>query len=621
MPTSRGAVSTVEFNGKIYVFGGGDSREVTEEYDPSTDTCMRKANVPTPRSIMAVCVLNDKIYVLGGQAGMGTPGLKTVEVYDPATDTWETAADMITGRYLLAAETVDGKIYAIGGSYEAAMKVVEEYDPATNSWTSKNEIPTPRREMASAVIDGKIYIIGGSGGTNVVEVYDPTTDTWERKTNMPTARVAACADVVNGFIYVIGGDLIAAFPYGQPVATNEEYDPVTDSWVKRAPMPSPRSFMGVNTVDDKIYAIGGQATGYPFTRSFAVEVYTPPEEAPYIIKSSYILDDNSGNNNGRTDAGETVDLTVTLRNIRLPATNVSARLSTNDPDIQLINDTAKYGEFGNNQYVDNTASPFSFSVASPCISKMATLYLIITADGGYASMDSIEMVVGTPTIMLVDDDNGADYENYFLPHLNRRGVYPEYWKNSIQTCSLGMLQQYDAVIWFTGDDRISTLTAEQQSVLADYLDNGGRLFLTGQDIGFDLVGDGSQEDSMFFANYLHAEFIADTANANTSPDKIKILAPTEKILNYIPCMTCGGLKYEDDVSGTRLIYLPFGFEGIAGANDCAEKLLHNFINWLSGATSIEQSAGVNSSIQKFILAQNYSNPFNALTTIKYHLPR
>src|SRR5262249_58819904 len=64
-----------------------------------------------------------------------------------------------------------------------------------------------------------------------VEEYDPATNTWRARSPMPTARNHAAIGVVNNKIYVIGGRVGAAFI---GVASNtdvgEEYDPATHQW-------------------------------------------------------------------------------------------------------------------------------------------------------------------------------------------------------------------------------------------------------------------------------------------------------------------------------------------------------------------------------------------------------
>ncbi|GAH86095.1 unnamed protein product, partial [marine sediment metagenome] len=69
-----------------------------------------------------------------------------------------------------------------------------------------------------------------------------------------------------------------------------------------------------------------------------------------------------------------------------------------------------------------------------------------------------------------------------------------------------LYSNYDIVIWFTGNDCTTTLTEFDQQKIATYLDSGGNLFISGQDIGFDI---GS---TSFYSDYLHAQYIKDDTN-------------------------------------------------------------------------------------------------------------
>jgi len=147
---------------------------------------------------------------------------------------------------------------------------VDVYDPAEDSWTRKSsDMPTPRRALASCVLNGLIYTISGWGAPSpAVEAYDPATDTWARKADIPTPRAFSTAGVVDGKIYVMGGAQGPPYPGFSAV---EEYDPATDTWTRKTDMPTPRSTMGGSVVDGKIYVIGGYVPGVVST----VEVYDP----------------------------------------------------------------------------------------------------------------------------------------------------------------------------------------------------------------------------------------------------------------------------------------------------------------------------------------------------------
>ena len=195
-------------------------------------------------------------------------------------DIWKTRTNMPTERWEHYTGVVDGKIYVIGGAgpvYQA-LRTVELYDPATDTWTAKSEMPTARQGLSTSVVNGKIYAIGGGVSSSAayssvetfstVEEYDPATDTWTTKSPIPTARGWHSANVVDGKIYIIGGSQ-ASGPERNHVLTVEVYDPATDTWSQKDDMPGSRAAGSGSVVDGKIYLFGGH--GWPR----GVEEYDP----------------------------------------------------------------------------------------------------------------------------------------------------------------------------------------------------------------------------------------------------------------------------------------------------------------------------------------------------------
>ena len=178
-------------------------------------------------------------------------------------DSWVSKTPLPTARMHLGIAVVDGKIYAIGGYTDLSNN--DEYDPATDTWTTKAPMPTARYMFGIAVYNNKIYCFGGQSSnrsinarpehTGVIEVYDPATNTWETKTPMPNPRSQFQANAVDGRIYLMGG---RTGGQGTTVALNEVYDPETEAWTTKAPMPYPVVSYASAVVDKKIYVFGGQ---------------------------------------------------------------------------------------------------------------------------------------------------------------------------------------------------------------------------------------------------------------------------------------------------------------------------------------------------------------------------
>ena len=267
MPMARNVLSTCVVDGKLYTIGGGlnptTGSWAVAEYDPATNRWTQRGNLPEATCGLSTSVIDGKIYAIGGATSAVGVARSSVYIYDPETDTWMRKADMPTARVYLSASVVNGKIYVIGGApsvYSPAYRIVEEYDPVADTWTRKADMPTARSTHSAGVVDGKIYAIGGMvggptpwTGLSVVEAYDPATDTWTRKADMPTRRLCHSVSAVDGKIYSMGGGT----SNGDALATLEEYDPITDTWTRKASMTTARWGLSSSAVDGKIYAVGG----------------------------------------------------------------------------------------------------------------------------------------------------------------------------------------------------------------------------------------------------------------------------------------------------------------------------------------------------------------------------
>jgi N-acetylneuraminic acid mutarotase len=148
-----------------------------------------------------------------------------------------------------------------------------------DSWTTLEPMPTSRDGFGIAVVAGKIYAIGGYSGSygnplGTNEMYDPETDSWTTKRPMPTPRFGFGIAVYRDKIYAIGGDV------GENIlgTVNEVYDPATDTWETKTGLPEMRSLLCANVVNDKIYLIGGLQTPFqPWVCSKDNFVYDPAE--------------------------------------------------------------------------------------------------------------------------------------------------------------------------------------------------------------------------------------------------------------------------------------------------------------------------------------------------------
>ena len=269
MFTARDSLSAEYVNGKIYAIGGdaGDPSwlRTLEEYNPESDTWKTGAEMPTRRESFATGVVNGVIYAIGGTGGgSGTSArytLRIVEAYDPKTGIWTRKTDMPTERTSFSASVVNNRIYAIGGtegnSYGNLTKAVPASKDAPPQFNHKfGSRPLSARALEYLIQAGEMVYLEIDDSLSVVEEYDPESDTWTKKAEMPTPRYDCSASVVNGVIYVMGG-ISGKFV----LSTVEAYDPVTGMWEKKADLLTPRAGFSSVVVNGKIYVIGGYDIG------------------------------------------------------------------------------------------------------------------------------------------------------------------------------------------------------------------------------------------------------------------------------------------------------------------------------------------------------------------------
>ncbi len=73
------------------------------------------------------------------------------------------------------------------------------------------------------------------------------------------------------------------------------------------------------------------------------------------------------------------------------------------------------------------------------------------------------------------------------------------------------LNAYDIVFWMLGDEstKDETFSNKEQQKLSSFIKQGGKLFITGSEIAWDLDQKGSTSDKAFYHNYLKARFLDD----------------------------------------------------------------------------------------------------------------
>jgi Kelch motif/PQQ-like domain len=190
-----------------------------------------------------------------------------IDVLNPSTHRWSVRTP---GSATSAPPRADsaGLIYMVSG------RTFRAFDPRTNSWTERAPVPVERYDAAVVTgKDGKIYVLGGYGpdpkdNSNSLyrrglDVYDPGTDSWQVKAPMPTGREGLGAAVgTDGTIYAIGGGTDHYDRFYSCYAVVEAFNPRTNTWSTKPPLPQPMCGVTAGTTaKGAIVAVGGSTVG------------------------------------------------------------------------------------------------------------------------------------------------------------------------------------------------------------------------------------------------------------------------------------------------------------------------------------------------------------------------
>jgi N-acetylneuraminic acid mutarotase len=241
------------------------------------------APLPIPRTEMAWAVeYRGRMHLIGGYAEQRVDR-PYHHAYDPRSDAWEELAQLPRGANHVGVATLGDRIYAFDGFLEQNRL---PHDGAFafdgTRWHNLRRLPEACGAMACIALEGKIHIIGGAIGSDNRRsidwhlVYDPQTDRYSRRQPMPVGRDHAGIVVVAGQIHIIAGR-IDTFHTNSNL--HHSWDPRSDAWTFRTPIPTARSGQGCVWYRDRIFCMGGEGTNRVYGQNEAFNPATNAWEA------------------------------------------------------------------------------------------------------------------------------------------------------------------------------------------------------------------------------------------------------------------------------------------------------------------------------------------------------
>ena len=321
----------------------------------------------------------------------------------------------------------------------------------------------------------------------------------------------------------------------------------------------------------------------------------------------------------------------------------------------------------------NFTDTVRFSVASPFLTELEAnqiCYIRLKGSNSAGAGPVSEVLAGIPTnedtgLLIVNGfDRGSTGNtfNFIRQHaaaIHYNGYSFESATNDAIIDGLISLPDYEIIDYILGEESTvdETFSNTEQDSIEIFLKNGGKLFVSGSEIAWDLDYKGSSADKNFCHNYLKMGYAADAPNNESDewysvepltgnlfsdmpgfafdngshgtynvdwPDVFTATSGGQgflKFTNYNASSSYAGVLYDGMFpNGTipgKLIITGFPFETIY-PEESRNRFMSEVMQFFQYVSTLELETTI---ANNFALYPNYPNPFNNSTIIPFQLPR
>jgi len=204
---------------------------------------------------------------------------------------------------------------------------------------------------------------------------------------------------------------------------------------------------------------------------------------------------------------------------------------------------------------------------------------VVIEKTNYSHSTDLDVILeALPPVLVVDNSKSSDdLLSYYSQALNELGIhFNVHNTNDDGEVSEELIMPYHIVVWYSGGKTSDTVDNDDIEILNKYLLSGGSLFITGQDIGYNI----KYKD--FYEDMLKAKYVKDKADTRViNGDSISFSiedgdgADNQKYPDVIePAGSEVLFTYRDDGDAAlyytgeyKVIYFGFGFEAISTQAD------------------------------------------------------
>ena len=370
------------------------------------------------------------------------------------------------------------------------------------------------------------------------------------------------------------------------------------------------------------------------------------ESNPHLNIIDMLLVDFNGDN--ILAPGENVLIWLIIDNTGATANHTTATLSVEGDAISLIDSMITFDPIG---FLETSTSnlAFEFTISDTLTPRSVPFVVTFNADEivePYAQ--HFDLLLGTPDVVLIDDDGttsgASNYQPFYTDALFSEEIVHVVWDVAEQGLpELNWLIDFETAIWFSGDQQ-APLNTNSTALISDYLDAGGNVLMSGQNLA---TGDASV--GAFVNNYFAVEVQADdlqtsnvygdpshgffntddryaldndqAANNQISSDSFTILDGGSSMFMYpFVGLSPAGASVKNSIYSAVL--LGFGIEAITHFDgnpaEAQGAFIQRLIQWMNSPLTSFGNEAFETPGTSTIMA-SYPNPFNPSITFDLQL--
>jgi uncharacterized repeat protein (TIGR01451 family) len=302
--------------------------------------------------------------------------------------------------------------------------------------------------------------------------------------------------------------------------------------------------------------------------------------------------------------GTSVDYLVNVRNLGFNTDSYNMSSSGGTYTVSLFDDTCTSALTTTSSLVPGASTDVCVRVDVPggaTNDEVNTAIVTATSAGdpavsGSVTVNTIAVGANTNTLLVDGDANIPDVQSYYTTALTDAGVSFSVWDLSDDSdIPLSYMQAFENIVWYTGNVWPGPMLPYEAKLIS-FLDGGGNLFLSGQDILDQTAG-----TTVFAHDYLHVDWDgSEDQNDITTLNIYDVAGTLTAGLGTVPLdHSVLGAAYEDQITpingavtiftddatepnglsyagGYKVVFIVFPFEGYGSATDQADLMSHVF---------------------------------------------